>query len=156
MQYNYNYDAYQLEHARALSLLEAFGGNNLPLILWNAIPWSFVIDWLVGVNLWLADHGQIEGTGMVPKINICQYLWSIRRRRRTIVSSKITSPKFYAGTGSTETYPPQYITHPVADETAYRRDVSLPSASSIVSSGLSFTEFTLGASLAILHKRKHQ
>lgn len=155
IQYNYYYTEYQIEHARLLALLDAFGVNFNPAIIWNAIPWSFVVDWLVGVSQWLGT----QRIGLMdPKINIMQYLWSIKRQRRIYVTSKYTSPKYYAGTGLTDTYGPQSITHPVVDETAYRRSAGLPSASSIILSGLSSTEFTLGAALAITsrrHKRKH-
>lgn len=150
IQYNYIYTAYQLEHARVLALLDAFGVNLNPAIVWNAIPWSFVVDWLVDVGQWL---GTQRLGNMDPKINITQYLWSIRRSRRIYVTSKVTSAIYYPGTGLTDKYPPNGITHPVVNETSYRRQAGLPSASSLTTSGLSSTEFTLGAALVI--SRKH-
>jgi len=150
LQYNYHYSAYQLEHARVLGLLDSLGVNLNPAIVWNAIPWSFVVDWLVDVGQWL---GTQRIGNMDPKINIMQYCWSVKRSRRVYVTSKIVSPKYYPGTGLPGSYV-QSITHPVITETSYKRSVGLPSASSITSSGLNPTEFSLGAALVISRRRR--
>lgn len=152
LQYNYHYTDYQLEHARVLALLDSLGVNLNPAIVWNAIPWSFVVDWLVDVGRWL--NTQRIGN-MDPKINIMQYLWSIRRSRRIYVSSKITTGIYYPGSGLTGTYPPEGITLPVVSQTAYRRSAGLPSASSLTTSGLNSTEFSLGAAL-VISRRRHR
>jgi hypothetical protein len=151
LQYNYHYTDYQLEHARVLALLDAFGINLNPAILWNAIPWSFVVDWLVDVGRWLSTQ---RIGNMDPKINIMQYLWSVRRTRRIYVSSKVTSRVYYPGTGISDMHPPTSITHPVVTETAYRRQAGLPTASSFLTSGLNSTEFTLGAALVISRRKR--
>jgi hypothetical protein len=149
LQYNYHYTQYQLEHARVLALLDSFGVNLNPAIIWNAIPWSFVIDWLVGVSQWLST----TRIGLMdPQINIMQYLWSVTYKRDIYVTSKITSPLYYAGTGIPDSST-QSITHPVVSETAYRRVSGLPTVSLLTTSGLSPTEFSLGAALAITRKR---
>jgi hypothetical protein len=147
IEYNYNYTRYQIEHARLLSLLDAVGVNFNPVIIWNAIPWSFVVDWVVGVNQWLSK--QRIGF-MDPKINIHRYLWSVKRHRRVIVQRK--SQYSYLGLGG-----PPYVTSstvplPAIEETAYRRDVSLPEAASFVTSGLSPEEFSLAAALVIARR----
>jgi hypothetical protein len=153
VQYNYYYTDYQLEHARILSLLDAWGVNLNPAIIWNAIPWSFVVDWLVDVSRWLSTT---RVGNMDPKINIMQYLWSVKRARRIVVTSKVTSPIYYPGTGLPGSYPPESMTHPVVFETAYRRDVGLPSASSLTTSGLSPTEISLGAALGLSRWHPHR
>lgn len=151
LQYNYHYTQYQLEHARVLALLDAFGVNLNPQIIWNAIPWSFVVDWLVDVGQWL---GTTRVGNMDPKINITQFLWSTRRSRRITVTSRITSAKYYAGYDPFgPSYPPEGITHPVVTETAYRRDAGVPTVSSLTTSGLNPTEFSLGAALVITRRR---
>jgi len=152
IQYNYLYDDYQLEHARVLALLDSFGANLNPAIIWNAIPWSFVVDWFVDVGQWLSKQriGHMD-----PKINIMQMCWSTKRTRRIFVSSRIASAKYYPGTGLPDVYY-QHITHPVVFETAYKRSSGLPSASSITSSGLNSTEFSLGAALVITRRRHRQ
>jgi len=149
LQFNYIYTGYQLEHARVLSLLDAVGVNLNPAIIWNAIPWSFVVDWVFGVSRWLNEQriGLME-----PKVNILQYLWSVKRDRTIYLSSTVKCPSVF-GTGLT--FPASSITHPEVRETAYRRVAGLPSASSIQSSGLSLREFSLGAALGIT-RRPHR
>lgn len=149
VQYNYYYDAFQLEHAQVLALLDSFGVNLNPAIIWNAIPWSFVIDWLVDVGQWLGNQ---RIGNMDPRINIMQYLWSIKRKRRIIVQGHTACQMNY-------TYSPEVllgsITLPVVTETSYRRVSGLPTASSLTTSGLSSTEFSLGAALGIT-RRPHR
>jgi hypothetical protein len=141
IEYNYNYTQYQLEHARVLALLDAFGVNLNPAIIWNAIPWSFVVDWVLGVSQYLK---QFSIRNMEPVINIRQYLWSVRRVRRITSQLKLGN-NLYISDGSRP--------GPTTVEIAYRRQVQVPSASSIMSSGLSSKEFSLGAALVIARKR---
>jgi len=153
IQYNYNYTEYQLEHARVLGLLDSLGVNLNPAIVWNAIPWSFVVDWLVGVSQWL---GQQRIGFMDPKTNILQYLWSVKRTRLTQVTTTVVNPKFVDWWVDRSAYAPESITHPVVRETSYRREAGLPTASLLTTSGLNSTEFTLGAALVITRKRQRK
>jgi hypothetical protein len=143
LQYNYHYPAGQILHARSLALLDAIGVNLNPQIIWNAIPWSFVVDWVFGVSQFL---GQFSKNNLEPVLNIRQFCWSIRRSRRIFCT--LTS----GNTGWADCRP-QQTSLPVVTETAYRRDVGLPSSSLIQSSGLSLKEFSLGAAL-VLSRRK--
>jgi len=151
IQYNYNYTDYQREHARVLALLDALGVNFNAAIIWNAIPWSFVVDWVLGVGRYL-DKNKVGL--MDPQINILQYLWSVKRQRKRHIRSHLTSNVYYSGTGRTDQYPPVSIMQPVVTETSYRRQVGLPGSSSIQSSGLSSTEFSLGAALVLARRRR--
>jgi len=145
IQYNFNYTEYQREHARMLAWLDTIGVNLNPQIIWNAIPWSFVVDWVIGVNRWL---GQFAITNMEPKINIRRYLWSVKREREIIVEHQLHDsyvlPNAYTS----------WVPYPIVYETAYRRQVGLPTVSSILSSGLTLKEISLGAALVISRKRK--
>jgi hypothetical protein len=146
IRYNFNYSGYQIAHARLLSLLDAFGVNLNPQIIWNAVPWSFVIDWVLGVGQYL-DSLKLEN--MKPQINILEFLWSVKRQRRIMVTKWLTPN----GTiGAVESNSRTRL--PVVYESAYRRSVGYPSVSSIESSGLSLTEFSLGAAL-VLSRRRH-
>lgn len=148
VQYNYNYSAYQVEHARWLALLDAFGVNLNPQVIWNAIPWSFVVDWVLGVGQALSDY---KVGNMDPKINILQCLWSVKRSRRIVVQGHIDSDLWLEG--SSERVRAHY-TRPVVRETAYRRQLFNPTSGSIQSSGLSPTEFSLGAALVVSRRRR--
>jgi len=149
IEYNYNYTRYQLEHARVLALLDAIGVNLNPVIIWNAIPWSFVIDWVLGVNTWLS-HQRIGN--MDPQINILRYLWSITRRRRILVQRKSTVAEY-----GVEPFVPYHtsglVPLPLVTESAYRRVSGLPPASSFLTSGLNAEELSLGAALVITQRR---
>ena len=150
VQYCANYTAFQVEHARGLALLDSLGVNLDPAIVWNAIPWSFVVDWVANVGEYLHRFAK---TNMEPKINVLQYLWSVRRERSIRVTADFVSdlpPGFGPNTGQVT------ATYPEVVEVAYRRQVGLPDASSFLTSGLNLNEFTLAAALAITRKPKRK
>lgn len=145
IQYNYNYTGYQAEHARLLALLDALGVNLNPAIIWNAIPWSFVVDWVFGVNRWL---DQFKKGNMDPVINIHRYLWSVLRKRRILLHKNVIDSAPFPNQW------PGMIPAPVVHETSYKRVVGIPDRSSIVSGGLSLKEFSLGAALVVSRRRR--
>lgn len=146
IEYNYNYTQFQLEHARVLSYLDAIGVNLNPAILWNATKWSFVVDWIISVGRWL---DQFKVVNMKPVVNIRRALWSVSRRRRIICTYDLYGD-----------YPPSYdqsnCPASVVHETAYRRQVFTPTTSSLLASGLTLKEFSLGAALVTSRKRRHK
>lgn len=153
VQYNYNYTAYQVEHAQLLGLLDAFGVNLNPAIIWNAIPWTFVIDWVLGVSRWLDNRKLLN---MEPVINIYRYLWSITRQRRVLVYRDVRFTTKYHDIGPSDFGMNPSHQMPGCFESSYKRVVETPSVGSIVSSGLSLKEFSLGAALIVSgthHKR---
>jgi hypothetical protein len=140
IEYNFHFTRFQQEHARMLALLDAFGVNLNPAIIWNAIPWTFVIDWFVDVSRWLNDRTHMN---MEPVINITKFLYSTKTRRTV----KLAFESYQTGAR------PVFRTElPELNETAYRRDVGLPPESSLLASGLSLREFSLG--VALLHTRR--
>jgi hypothetical protein len=148
VEYNFSFTQYQREHALMLALLDAFGVNLNPRIIWNAIPWSFVVDWLVGVGRWL-DNFKIQN--MEPKITIQRYLWSIKRERN-IYMYKVSN--HYARVYSGHSGYPSPVLMPVVTETAYRRKVGVPSISSfLTTSGLSSNELALSTALVLARRR---
>jgi len=149
IQYNYNYTKYQIDHARLLSTLDSLGIKVNPGIVWNAIPWSFVVDWVLRVGDYLDSF---EVRNMEPQINILKYLWSVKRSRRILVSRGISDVT--AGDWVTPDLGKQYY-YPAVQQTCYKRVCELPSKSSIESSGLNSTEFTLAAALVVSRKRRY-
>lgn len=147
VEYCYNFTQYQREHAHMLGLLDAVGVNFNPAIIWNALPWSFVVDWVINVSKWL---DQFKVQHMEPQINIRRYLWSIKRKREVYTWKHsapfdIRVPGFPNGTT---------LPLPTVFESAYRRSVSgFPGVSSITSSGLNSNEFSLGAALVLARRR---
>jgi hypothetical protein len=118
------------------AFLDDIGINLNPAIVWNAIPWSFVIDWVLNVNLWL---DQFKYRQLEPVTVIGQYCWTMHVKRVT------TLMMGYGGSAN----PVQRIS-----EEAYRRQVAVPNwISSIQTSGLSLKEFSLASALAITRRR---
>jgi hypothetical protein len=142
-EYSYSYSDFQLKYKELLALLDGLGVQWNPAIVWNAIPFSFLVDWLLGVSRWLST---IKEENMRPRIVIRRYLWSIKRERvirGRLISYRASSPS----SGSTVTI------LPVVNETAYRRDNTMPAASSFTTSGLNLNEISLGVALAFARKR---
>jgi hypothetical protein len=119
--------------------LDALGVNLNPQIIWNAIPWSFVIDWVIGVNRWL---GNLKQTNLGLKTVIHRWCWSVD------VSRII---KTYKTVGSDNLYY-KHAMIPVIEvtESAYKRDTAAPNIyGALTASGLSLNEIGLGASLSV-------
>jgi hypothetical protein len=148
VEYNYNYTQYQVEHARILALLDSLGVNINPEIIWNAIPWSFVVDWVLRVGDYLSNF---KVSNMEPQINIQRFLWSVHRSRQILVSRGISAS--LSGDWVTVDVGKQYHL-PAVQQTCFKRVVGLPSKSSIESSGLNSNEFTLASALVLSRKRK--
>lgn len=149
IEYCYNFTQYQREHARLLGLLDALGVNLNPSIIWNALPWSFVVDWVLSVNSWLNSFAIAN---MEPQINIRRYLWSVtyRRVRTHVISYNMP----FAGISCP--HPTYEIPLCTTYETAYKREVGLPSPSQLSAGGLSLKEVTLGAALILSRKRRRR
>lgn len=142
--FRYYLSAFQTEHAQVLSLLDSLGVNLDPSILWNAIPWSFVVDWVLGVSRWLSNRKTLN---MEPRVSIDRYIWSWKYRRRLRVS-------FWDGVNDTSTDKIHRTWMPDLYEEAYRRDVKLPSYSDPLFAGsLNSREISLGVALAITRRR---
>jgi hypothetical protein len=114
------------------ALGDLFGANLNPQILWNAAPWSFVFDWLIGVNRWL---GQFQTRNIEPVTSISRYCFSIHVKREIKLSigessNAVPFSRFW--------------------EEAYFRKPHVPDLlRSIESSGLNPKEFSLAAALAL-------
>lgn len=148
IEYNYYYTQFQREHALLLTHLDRLGVQLNPQIIWNAIPWSFLVDWVFGISKYLGEQKVLN---MEPIVNVHRYLWSWTQHRRTAIKIRST-----ASQGSGNQFNPSIIDTylPTMYETAYRRDVQLPdSSSSLFGSGLSATELSLGVALAITQER---
>lgn len=148
MEYTYSLSQFQVEHARILALLDGFGVNLNPTIIWNAIPWTFVVDWLLGVSSWLNSQ---RLNNMEPQINIHNFLWSIKRHRQITNTQTVSVQSSYSGVD-----PPLVSKRslPVVTETAYRRQPGIPSTDVLVASGLSLKEFSLASALVLSRGRR--
>jgi hypothetical protein len=131
MVYTYYLYEYQKKHAEILSLLDVLGIQVNPQILWNAIPWSFAIDWVIGVNQWL---GKLAFGNMTPVTIIHRYCWSIKfvRRIQCFVHMSENNP-----------YDSGPVLSRTADEEFYMRMPHQPNlALALQTSGLNPKEFS--------------
>jgi len=137
IEYSYELDQYVRDNADLYGILDSLGVNFNPAIVWNAIPWSFVVDWVLGVSRWLNNYRirLIE-----PRTTISNYCWSIAIDRTILVN-------FSQGAFQVNT-PARSGSVSVVVERAYKRVNERPDYySSLQRSGISQHEFMLGAAL---------
>jgi len=115
------------------SLLQAFedriGANLNPRIIWNAIPWSFTVDWVLGIGQWL---DQFKIRSIEPLLSIASACYSIT------VTRVVTTTN-----GWDSADPCMEVT-----EEAYTRQLVPSLYNSLVASGLSPKELSLTGALA--------
>lgn len=111
------------------ALLDRFGVNLNPAIIWNAIPWSFVVDWVVNVSSWLS---QFKVRNIEPQLIIRGCCSSVKVSRTTVVSGVCFSRAVVSAT---------------LWEESYERVPITVSRNSLLASGLSSHELSLLAAL---------
>jgi len=136
---------YEIENARLLALLDELGVNLNPSIIWNAIPYSFIVDWVFKVGKYLE---QFQMKNLEPQINIHQGLWSVKRKRITTLRVRTRNRGIPGAAGGTNLVSKVF-------EDSYRRDLFMPSSNSLEVSGLNSSEFSLGAALIHARRRRH-
>jgi hypothetical protein len=143
IEYTYRFTQFQVEYARILGILDSLGVNLNPAIIWNALPWSFVVDWVANVSRWLDSRKQLN---MQPTVDITRYLysWKVTRSMETLLHQW--------GDSGGAPYPATQLRMAHVVETAYRRTVGIPSTNTFITSGLNSRELSLGASLIIAKK----
>jgi len=145
VRYTYEYNEFQRKHASGLALLDSLGVKLDATIIWNAIPWSFVVDWFIGVGRWLSDNASLGG--MDPSVRILRYCYSVNRVREIHAGVNLWESRGGYNNRSS-------VAFPVITESAYTRQVVKPSKVWLTTSGLSPTEFSLGVALLLTRKRK--
>jgi hypothetical protein len=75
MRYNYRVPQMLLEHAQTLGRLDAIGIQFNPAIIWNAIPFSFVVDWFLKVGKTLDG---MKTANLAPIVNIEGFSHSVK------------------------------------------------------------------------------
>jgi hypothetical protein len=134
MEYRYKmpYAHYSPEDYLPLAIYDSLGLNWNPAILWNAMKWTFLIDWVVGVSRWL---DQFKLRNIEPVTSISRYCYSLHVVREiTLSHSESATPVPFAR----------------IEEEAYIRKPHRPDLyRSIELSGLNPKEFTLAGALAL-------
>jgi len=142
--YSYWLGTAELEQARIRAYLDKLGVNLDPSIIWNAIPWSFVVDWFVGIGPWLS---QFTSRNIEPVVIIHRYLYSFKVARNITLSGMIEPIDGHHGGASS--------TQAMHNEVLYKRTCGMPDIyRALQTSGLNSKEFLLGASLSYLRWRR--
>jgi hypothetical protein len=130
--YSYSLPSMSEAEFRLFALLDKVGFLWNPAIIWNAIPWSFVVDWVLGVGRYLE---QFQTRNIEPIVHITGFTYSGHVRREvttSLVCGQHSGPVFRSS------------------EDAYTRKVGLPERlliNSLRTSGLNPKEFSLAAAL---------
>jgi hypothetical protein len=142
LRFSYTITKFESEHARMLSMLDAAGVHWNPAHIWRAIPWSFVIDWVVSIGRFL---DQFRVRNIEPVTYIRGYCFSVDIRRVISLTGSFWKDEPLGSKGVPIT---------VIRERAYKRRAFFPDyLRAITTSGLSAKEFSFSASLAFTHRR---
>jgi hypothetical protein len=140
IEYHYELEPWARDQAVLRGFMDAMGINLNPTIIWNAIPWSFVVDWVVNVSSFL---DQFKTRNLEPKTHIHGYMVS-QKMTRTLDTE-------YSLDATHEPSPdpdPVQMVH--VNEDAYIRvNKNADLIRWFETSGLSLKEFSLAIALAV-------
>lgn len=142
IEYSYYYSQFQRENALLLAQLDYFGVNFNPAILWNALKWTFVVDWFISVSRYF---DQFKVSNLKPLTVIHNFAASVNYdRTTTLFKEKVASGHSYGGQVKVCT----------CIESSYRRDSGIVDLYvPLTGSGLNLKEFVLSTSLAFSRMR---
>lgn len=136
MAYSYRIPASQGLYWKAV--LDTLGVNLNPAILWNAVPWSFAVDWVMDVSSWLEQFTQ-KNLRIVTAIH--RYNCSVKLTAKCEVETK-----YSIGGPGPQTYHPTQV----VDYVGYHRSSIQPDlARHITLSGLDSREFSYIGALVL-------
>lgn len=139
LEYTFELDAWQRANIKTLTLLDTYGINLNPRILWDAMPWSFAIDWLFKVGDFL---DQFAIRHVRPIVKVRGFCHSCKATRK--ISREFSIPSGNAG------YTNPTVTSASEMRTNYIRLPHIPEIwTSIRGSGYSLREAVLSGALAI-------
>lgn len=142
MRYSYRLLDYQRELAHQLAFYDALGLNLNLSVIWNALPWSFVIDWFARVGDFLE---QTKLRNLEPIVSIDGFCHSYKSHQR--ITQYFTAFEGAAGAGG------KFQTRCYDGVTYYREPYVPDTYTAIQLSGLNTREFVLSTALAGSRKR---
>lgn len=136
---------------KAKAFLDTLGVSRNPAILWNAIPFTFVVDWIINISGWL---NQLRIDNIRFKTEIRDFCHSASFTRAVRYTTQVT---FFGITSSsnvkTASWSPEQDTDACLIR-SYRRKVGFPNFSSAIqTSGLNWREFSLAGALVRVNRR---
>jgi hypothetical protein len=141
----------QHRYAEQLGLIDALGLSFNPKHVWDAIPWSFVIDWVVKVGDFL---DQFKRGALDPVLDVLDYSWSISRERE--IDLAVQLKRYREGSDPPVLIEDKLVVYPTFRETAYSRQPIEVGRNALIVSELSLKEISLATSLVIARATKRR
>lgn len=130
-------------YTKMKALLDAFGVRPDFSIIWNAIPFSFVVDWFVDVGGFLRSF---TPTDLDMKVSVLDYSQSVKYVQSTQTDYTIHHDFFGPQVGGPE------IAGTV-DKGYYERDNDIPSLHALSLTGLNLMQASLGGALVLSNSK---
>jgi hypothetical protein len=151
IEYTYDFGSLTRENAQLLGHLDSLGiGRNPIKDLWQLVPWSFVVDWMVGIGPLL---NRLDNPMLKPRVAVYRFCYSTTIQRQTSVDFNVnprtgTELDNCDGGGAG-----RYVT---VYETAYKRIIVDPNTvvAGLTTSGLSRKEVALASALLFARNRR--
>lgn len=141
--YRYLLNSRLRSEAGALNgFLDRLGINGNPAILWNAIPFTFVVDWFVNIGGYL---NKLRVDNIQPVTEISDFCSSVKSERRLelVLRGDILQT---SSSGAVIGAVPEHTAISMLSS-SYRREASLPRTSLAFGNGLSGTRLVTAAAL---------
>lgn len=139
MEYDYYLPSYSIYGLRTRAFLDAYGLNLNLSTIWELIPFSFVVDWFVGIGNFLQSN---EDYWLEPTLQIRQFCHSLKFVYSRKVESRLRQDP--------------WVTVVTTDETEYHRSLGIPNMGPVdlrEGSGLQQSRVVIGASLLSARSR---
>jgi len=151
MRYRYTMSKDLIEKARGLGgFLDMLGVNANPQTIWNAIPFSFLVDWVVNIGSYLSRL-RVDNVDMRSTTEILDFCHSVKGKRKYRFTVDMIN-RNSAGVSTAEGKPKEYA---LAEISYYRRIKTIPNIyAALTTSGLSGTEMLLGGALVATRYKK--
>lgn len=142
MEYSFRLSDYARNHAYELGWQDALGVNYNPAIIWNAIPFSFVVDWVLGVNRYLENFKEVQ---LKPIVTVRRFMHSVKLQ-------------YYLDSITLQRTPHCTMDKPISrvGYTLYHREpvYDVDYLKALRTSGVSSKEFTLAVSLLLANCKR--
>jgi hypothetical protein len=125
--------------------LDVIGVRLDPAIIWNAIPFSFLIDWVVDVSSFLRSFA-IDNLGI--KTEIIDFCHSVKSQLTAEYSLRF----YHISDPTKDVFNPKWNVI-VGTKTRYERDRATPDLHAISTSTLNGRKFVLGTALVLANRK---
>nr|WEU70964.1 MAG: maturation protein [Hangzhou steitz-like virus 6] len=122
---------------------DALGLNRNPATIWNAVPFTFIVDWVVNVGQFL-ERLRVDNIDLRSRTEVLDFCHSVKARRK--LRFRVMPLNKWPGGGLLPAGP-DYQTYAYGETSYYCRRVAVPNLYNIQISGLNATELALGGAL---------